>query len=152
MGRRGPPPKPTALRLLEGNPSKRAINAAEPMPTPNAPKMPTWLDRAARLEWRTIVPELASLGLLTVVDRAVLASYCQSYSNLQSAQKVLKIKGMVIKAPSGYPMPRPEVAISHKERLLLKAYCQELGLTPSARSRMSVNEGKEPQTLEEMLA
>ena len=31
---RGPPPKPTYLRILEGNPSKRPLNRNEPQPPP----------------------------------------------------------------------------------------------------------------------
>jgi hypothetical protein len=31
MGKRGPPPKPTALRVLSGNASKRRINHEEPI-------------------------------------------------------------------------------------------------------------------------
>jgi hypothetical protein len=32
MGRRGPPPQPTKLRLLSGNPGKRPLPRAEPQP------------------------------------------------------------------------------------------------------------------------
>jgi len=84
------------------------------------------------------------LGLLTVIDVMPLASYCQSVSNLQAAQRVLKAKGMTIRCPSGYVQQRPEVAISQRERQLIKAFCQEFGLTPSSRSRMALpNESRE---------
>ena len=39
MATRGRKPKPTALKLLEGNPGNRPLNIAEPRPTgvPNCP-------------------------------------------------------------------------------------------------------------------
>lgn len=76
MGKRGPSPKPTPIRVLEGNPSRRPINENEPKPTDGTPPMPPHLDRRARVVWRQIAPELSRLGLLTVVDGEALASYC----------------------------------------------------------------------------
>jgi hypothetical protein len=32
MGKRGPSPKPTSLKVLQGNPGKRKINKSEPKP------------------------------------------------------------------------------------------------------------------------
>ena len=54
MGRRGPPPKPTHIRLLEGNPSKRPINRREPQPEKGAPPCPRWLTAEARVAWKRI--------------------------------------------------------------------------------------------------
>ena len=50
MGRRGPPPKPTALRLLQGNPGKRRLNDAEPKPKQSLPRCPDWLPANAKIE------------------------------------------------------------------------------------------------------
>ena len=43
MAIRGRKPKPTALKLLEGNPGKRPINEHEPVPPKGTVKCPTWL-------------------------------------------------------------------------------------------------------------
>jgi hypothetical protein len=47
MPLRGRRPKPTAIRVLEGNPGKRAINRREPIPT-GSPEPPAFLKGAAR--------------------------------------------------------------------------------------------------------
>lgn len=143
MGRRGPPPKPTPIRVLEGNPSRRPINENEPKPAEGIPAMPPHLDRRARRIWRDIVPELSRLGLLTVVDGEALAAYCTAASMAYNARKVLKEKGYTFKTPSGYLQQRPEVAILNKAMHLVKAFAQEFGLTPSARSRLSTDTAKE---------
>lgn len=137
MGRRGPSPKPTVLRLLEGNRSKRPINAAEPKPTEGAPAMPSDLDAYARRVWRQTVPELRALGLLTVVDGHSLAAYCRACSQVRACQQVLNVKGLIFKTPSGYIQQRPEISIQHKAMQLIKAFAGEFGLSPASRTRLA---------------
>ena len=43
----GPPPKPTKLKLLAGNPGKRPLNENEPEPEAVAPSVPAHLDDEA---------------------------------------------------------------------------------------------------------
>jgi len=151
MGRRGPAPKPTALKLIEGNPGCRPINAYEPKPpAADDPRPPTWLDAGGRREWRKMVPHLRVLGLLTVVDVTALSMYCDSVSTALAYAKVCREKGRTMKAPTGYVMLRPEATALAKEKLIIRSYMQEFGLTPSARSRMSVGE-KEEETLGDIL-
>ena len=66
MGRRGPKPTPTALKILRGNPGHRPINADEPQPKPaKSLRPPAWLDPKAARIWRELGPRLHALGLLT---------------------------------------------------------------------------------------
>ena len=51
MAQRGRKPKPTAIKVLEGNPGKRALNEMEPQPEKKAPKCPVWLDKEAKKEY-----------------------------------------------------------------------------------------------------
>lgn len=39
----GPKPKPTAIKILEGNPGKRPLNLNEPKPQRIAPECPVYL-------------------------------------------------------------------------------------------------------------
>jgi len=52
MATRGRKPKPTALKVLEGNPGKRPLNLNEPKPEKKASKCPSWLEPEAKKEWR----------------------------------------------------------------------------------------------------
>jgi P27 family predicted phage terminase small subunit len=94
---RGRPPKPTALKVLNGNPGKRPLNKFEPKPKPILPKCPAWLDPAAKKEWRRVVPELERIGMLTCVDGAALGGYCQSYGRWVAAEQFIQKHGMVLK-------------------------------------------------------
>lgn len=140
MGARGPAPKPTALTLLEGNPGHRPINRSEPKPRPVAPTCPSWLDKQAKQEWRRIAPLLERLGLLTEIDGAALAGYCQSYARWRQCQEVLAKDGLTFTTGTGYVQARPEVAIGNRALIEVRAFCVQFGLTPSARARMQLYE------------
>lgn len=149
---RGRKPKPTQLKVLEGNPGKRPLNAAEPQPRPERPTCPRWLLPEAKREWRRIVPELARLGLLTIVDRAALAAYCQAYARWRQAEEELaRLKNTVMATPSGYVQQLPQVTISQKERQLMKAFLTEFGLTPASRTRLSVEPPGDESEFERLL-
>ena len=84
----GRPPKPTAIKALAGNPGKRPLNNNEPKPS-GIPSCPTFLDAAAKKEWKRISKELIEIGILTSVDRSILASYCDAYSRWAQATEEL---------------------------------------------------------------
>ena len=139
MGARGPAPKPIALRVLEGNPSKRPMNRNEPKPRPGRPSCPRWLHPEAKREWRRVVPELERLGLLTVVDRAALSTYCQAWARYVEAEAELtKYGGVLGSQKSSYIQVSPYSTISRQNTQIVRAFCAEFGLTPSSRGRLTV--------------
>src|SRR5690606_5520585 len=96
MGRRGPPPKPSHLKLVAGNPGRRPLPPDEPQPEVAAPKCPSHLKGEARREWKRIAPELVELGVLARVDRAALAAYCQTYARWVEAEEVIADDGLIM--------------------------------------------------------
>jgi P27 family predicted phage terminase small subunit len=140
----GPPPKPTALKQLQGNPGKRRLNRHEPKPT-GIPTCPKHLDREAKREWKRISAELITLGLLTNVDRAALASYCTAYSRWVAAELAIQKFGVVIKSPkSGFPIQNPYVGVANTAVDQMRKFATEFGLTPASRTRLQVNPDAAP--------
>lgn len=135
---RGRKPKPTHLKLLEGNPGKRAINGAEPKPPRGIPTCPAHLTAPAKAEWKRLAQDLHTVGLLTRVDRGALAAYCQSWGRWVEAERKLQETPPLFKTPAGYVQISPWLTIANKERELMARYMAELGLTPSSRSRLAV--------------
>ena len=134
---RGRKPKPTALKLIEGNPGKRPINGHEPKPSAARPTCPSHLSPTAKAEWKRLAGELHRIGLLTQADRTALAAYCQAYGKWVEAEKKRAWTPTLLKMPSGYIQVSPWVTISNKQMELMAKYMVELGLTPSSRSRMA---------------
>jgi len=143
MTQRGRKPKPTALKILEGNPGKRQLNTREPTPEKRAPKCPGWLDPEAKKEWRRLTKQLEGLGLLTEIDMAAFAGYCQAYARWKEAEEFISKHGTIVKTPSGYWQQVPQVSIAQTYLKLMNKLCEQFGLTPSARSRMIAGAGQQ---------
>jgi len=144
-------PKPTHLKLLQGNPGKRPLNANEPKPPQELPPPPDHLNEAAKEEWNRLGPQLVKLNLLSAIDRSAFAGYCVVYSRWVEAELMLAKTGPVFKAPSGYPQLSPYYTIANQCLAQMRQYLIEFGMTPSSRSRTSVRNGEDGDTMEDFL-
>ena len=156
---RGRPRKPTAIKVLEGNPGKRPLNINEPVYS-GSPEMPNWLNKEAKLEWNRIVPELDGVGLLQRVDLAMISGYCQAWGLYIEAEKILQEKGRYYDIPKytkegelsyTFLQVRPEVATSNTAMTQIIKFCQEFGLSPSSRTRLTVAKEKQVEIMGELL-
>ena len=150
----GPPPKPTKLRTLAGNPGKRRINPNEPKPKRARLSCPRWLSADGRRAWRELVPLLDGMQVLTTADRMALTMLCDAYSEWLTAREVIQDKGETYETEttngSVKYSPRPEVAHAADAWRRVKSMLAEFGLTPASRSRLSVESPTE-DPLEEFL-
>ena len=132
----GRKPKPTAVKKLEGNPGKRKLNTKEPMPGKGMPDCPKWLLPEAKEEWNRLCEKLNQMGVLTEIDRAAFAAYCQSYARWKEAQEHINSEG----------------ATYETEKRLMMSAASEFGLTPSARSRIMAASSANKNDVDEMEA
>ena len=147
----GRKPKPTALKRLEGYPVKSQLNEYEPQPGKKAPKCPLWLDTEAKKEWRRTAKQLEDLGILTEVDMAAFAGYCQAYARWKEAEEFISRHGTIVKTPSGYWQQVPQVSIAQTYLKIMHKFCEQFGLTPSARSRMITEKASEAEDPMELM-
>lgn len=134
----GRKPKPTVLKVLQGNPGKRPLNNDEPMPAVGAGRPPSWLDRAAKAHWKELAPMLTRLGVLTEADRPAFTMLCQAWSEWRAAVRMLKGQDTIFVAESGYTQVTGYVSL---ERLRKRDYQQlgaKFGLSPSDRTAIKV--------------
>lgn len=153
---RGRKPKPTHLKVLDGNPGKRPLNQHEPKPPPIPPKPPTWLGPAGKKLWKLLAPQLEKLGLLTTVDGPAFEAVCQSYATWVDCEKYLRKHGLTYSYTTEnggeYVQQRPEVSIGNKALQAVKAFMTEFGLTPASRSRINMKPpGEEDDPMEALL-
>jgi len=148
---RGRKPKPTALKKIEGNPGKRALNTKEPQPETAVPTCPPHLKGVARTEWTRITGELHALNIITRIDRAALVAYCQAWADyVQACDKVSK-EGEVIISDKGGLYQNPWVSIKNSAMDRMVKISAEFGMTPSSRSRIKVDAPDEDDEMAKML-
>ncbi len=149
MAQRGRKPKPTALKELEGNPGKRQLNINEPKPLAKAPSCPKWLDPEAKKEWKRLSKKMEQIGILTEIDMAAFAGYCQAYARWKAAEEFISKHGSIVKTPSGYWQQVPQVSIAQQYMKAMQKFAEQFGLTPAARSRI-VAENTKTEYIDDM--
>jgi len=85
------------------------------------------------------------LGLLTNIDRVALAAYCQAYARWVEAEKGIKKSGLIVKTKDGNIIQSPLVGIANTAMKLVHKFLIEFGMTPSSRSRISVDKDNSSQ-------
>jgi P27 family predicted phage terminase small subunit len=136
MAIKGRKPTPTAIKILEGNPGKRPLNEREPMPDKKAPKCPKWLEPEAKKEWKRLADKMEALGILTELDMAAFAAYCQAYARWKEAEEYITLHGMTYETSTGGMRAVPQVSIANSSMAAMQRAAEQFGLTPAARSRI----------------
>ncbi len=121
-------PKPTALKVLQGNPGKRHLNDREPKPPEGPVERPDYLSAGAIVVWEEEAPTALAMGTLTKADRRAFATMCELIALFQMNAKKDE--------------PSPTVAVNAANSL--KAYFDYFGLNPSGRSRIKVPKPEAP--------
>ena len=161
MGTRGPKPLPANVHLLRGNPSKMSMRDLldSLQPEVEVPNCPSHLLPEARKEWKRITPELQRYGLISKLDRASLALYCQAYARwvwaerqLQRAQALAAEKtadaeargetyaggdGYTLATPGGHMTYSPHWVIANKAMEQVNRFLAEFGMSPASRNRVN---------------
>lgn len=151
MARRGRPPKPVPLKLVDGNPGKRPLPGREPKPPPSRPRCPAWLPPAAKAAWRRIVPELDRLGLLTTLDREKLANLCVAIGQWEEVTQTIAATGYMIRGRDGNAVRNPLLLEQRGLARLIHTFGADFGLSPVDRVRLAVGRVDGADDLEDIL-
>jgi len=145
----GRPPKPTAIKLLQGTfRPGRAMEEPKPallVAAPKPPKtLPAKLHKRARAEWNRVARDLVKLGLLTNLDLVALECYCLAYERMHVAEDALADgNGLTVITPNGFKQQRPEVSIALQSRKETRDFLVQFGMSPASRSRVSAKKKQE---------
>jgi len=71
----GRPRKPQGLKILQGTNRKDRERSTAVKVHPASPRPPKWLEGEALAEYRRIIREFKSAGILTPLDRGALVTY-----------------------------------------------------------------------------
>ncbi len=150
MGLRGPPPKPTKLRVLEGNPSKRPINGREPQPV-GRPEKPDFITTtaAAAEEWDRAVAAMP--WLYTAADIPTLTVYVVAWVMFRNALAQVAREGSFTTGSMGQRVSHPCLGIASTQAEIILRAADRLGMSPIARSRLAVQDQPQPSKFDGLL-
>lgn len=149
-GRKSIPSKIIQLRGGTKHTHKKP-RAQEPMPPEKMPRCPKHLDKEARKEWRRVGKILASIGIMSELERAHLAGYCQSWSEYVAATIATQKSGTVYKKANGTPGMNPHIRLAREayDRWLKAAAI--LGIGTSNRVGLKVEKPKPKSKVQEFM-
>ena len=151
--------KPTHLRAVEGTRDRRtpAEKAGEPIPiNPLGPPPPGMTSREREV-WNRVGMNLPA-GMLRSVDEYILTAFCRAVAIADEATEMLrspqtrKVTGedgvtrdvpvcdlpLLSETPNGFLQSHAYLSIINKQALIIKTLGADLGLSPAARTRISV--------------
>ncbi|WP_413499193.1 phage terminase small subunit P27 family [Buttiauxella gaviniae] len=151
----GPPRTPTALRLVKGNPSKRALNKDEPKPPSGVPPIPKHFNKQEKYWFKRIGEELNCTNVITQLDGMALELLIGAYVEWRKHRDVIEQVGETynVKTMTGETLVKahPQVAMMADAWKRLRGMMTEFGMTPASRSKVSSSGKGEADPLEEFL-
>lgn len=131
MGARGPLPIPHARRRNKRPAGDKRIEVGHP-------SKPAFLKGEAAAEWKRIVPELETMGVLATIDRAVLVRYCQAWADWCELNEHLQATGKLVKGRRDALVRNPLWIMRSDIETTLGELGRQLTLSPAARLRVGV--------------
>ena len=142
MGKRGPPPLPTALKIERGTNRPDRTNPDEPDPD-GPPEMPAYLEKRnpvtkrAREIWDWRVAELEPLGLVCRRESELFAMYCMELATYEDFQRMALRSNLELSTRATWRR-MASAAVDNASKLGAK-----FGLTASDRTQVKA---KKPQS------
>jgi P27 family predicted phage terminase small subunit len=139
--------KPDALKLVQGTARRDRSNPDAPQASSGVMVAPDWLsDRACEIFANTAAI-LSRMGVGSPDDTAALAMLASRLEEVEICTAVIEDAGRVYERKNDAGevemiRARPEVSQRSEAMRHAQALLSEFGLTPAARSKVSVNSGK----------
>lgn len=137
-------PKPTHLKLLQGNPGKRALPKNEPVASGDLKNPPKYMNAEQKAEWRYVIKH-APAGLLKMIDTSALEVYVIArVIHRQASERLAKEDLIVLSPVQGTALQNPLIGILNRQaEVMLKAAAQ-MGFSPASRSKVSIDKPDTP--------
>lgn len=95
--------------------------------------------------------QLERMGVVTVVDRAALAAYCQAWARWIDAEAQVAKLGTIVKTANGNLIQNPYLAVANRAMEQMTRLAAEFGMTPSSRSRVQIAAADDGPSLADLL-
>lgn len=139
---RGRKPKPSYLRVLDGNASHSAgPRLEEPIPTGDIAEPPRDFSPEQQRVWRYAI-ENAPPGMLKLIDTSVFAVWVIAQATLDECRQKVTEFGILVEGPKGDPVANPYQKELNRQAAIIMKAAAELGFSPTARPRVKVQKSQ----------
>lgn len=138
MGRRGPRPIPTAIKIAKGTDRGTDQRRATVGDAIDLPEPPATLGDAGRSAWERFGSVAWSLGVLEDRFLGALERLCEAFDRLSWAQGDIENSGRTSVNDKGYEYVRPAVTIEKEAREEIRRYLIEFGWTPASAANVKI--------------
>jgi P27 family predicted phage terminase small subunit len=119
------------LKLIDGGQDQR----------PELPAPPAGVPEEMHAEWYAVLGDLKERRLLNDSMLGVVRSYVMAQWTAAQAEKSIAAQGVFVSGAGGAMKPNPATGLLRSSRDMISRLAGELGLTPTARSRKSLQRG-----------
>lgn len=106
----------------------------------DAPPAPQWMADSARDEWKRVMPSLVKRRILTTADLGSVENYCIVMGRVRQAERA-------IRAADDVEDKLKLIRVQDKAMATARQLAAELGLTPVSRSRPSIRDDGDDDSL-----
>ena len=141
----GPPPKPTELKRLAGNPGHQRLTDAAVViegAIDRIPGPPDHLGSEGRARWDEVW-SVADKWLVPNLDMGLLVRYCEGFDERSYWKGQLR-RGRMTTGSVGQPRVHPASQELARLDERLTRWESELGFTPAGRARLHVEKKQQP--------
>lgn len=131
---------PSKLRVLHGERHLDKIGIDEPVPRVSPMLIPEEASPEVQRVWIEVVAELEGMGLAYRSDSDSLRCYCEAVVQHRRASEILARSQVLVKGLHGNLVRNPALQIQRDTASTIRAFAQEFGLTPSARTSIRSRE------------
>ena len=147
---KGEKPKPSAIKIAEGN--RRKVAKADIRQDPRGlgrPRLPPGLSEVETRLWLDVVASLP-VALLSRADEGALERHAVAWAEFRDLQGKIRKTGHLVQSPQG-PIRNPLLIAREKATREMHMSGEVLGLSPVARARLAATETAENDPMELLL-
>ena len=135
--------KPDHLKIVSGTAQKCRMNAKAPPANTDLPSPPEWLSERATEIFYEYSAYLSGMRVLSFEDSGTLSLLASRLEEVEICTGIIEDIGRTYTTNNGeIYRTRPEVAMRNEAMRQSQSLLSECGLTPAARSKVSVKDKK----------
>ena len=100
-------------------------------------EVPFWLNEEAKKIYQWLIGQFKQIGILTNLDKETVAICSDAISKMRDAQRIIDEQGLMVDGKAN-----PMINVYEKYEKIYARMITELGLSPTARSRMALTQVK----------